>query len=171
VLSHHSPSVLPKVLDELDTPALRGRVVRYGAVAPPVVAELLARANIFTLPSRDEPYGMDYTEAMCAGLPIVGWRAGNLPNLIDDGVEGILVPTGNVGALTAAYLRLATETAAASIPSLLSRQGSWHTSMPFGAARSPFAADVTDARSVSTSPASRGARLAPSTCLDDAVWD
>jgi glycosyltransferase involved in cell wall biosynthesis len=76
---------------------------------------------------------MDYTEAMCAGLPIVGWRAGNLPNLIDDGVEGILVPTGNVGASTAAYLRLATETAAASIPSLLSRQGSWHTSMPFWA--------------------------------------
>jgi glycosyltransferase involved in cell wall biosynthesis len=141
VLSHHSPSVLPKVLDELDTPALRGRVVQYGAVAPPVVAELLARANIFTLPSRDEPYGMDYTEAMCAGLPIVGWRAGNLPNLIDDGVEGILVPTGNVGALTAAYLRLATETAAASIPSLLSRQGSWHTSMPI-CARPDRHADV-----------------------------
>ena len=100
-----------EVLDELDTPALRGRVVRHGAVAPPVVAELLARADIFTLPSRDEPYGMVYTEAMCAGLPIVGWRAGNLPHLIDNGVEGILVPTGNVGALTAAYLRLATDPA------------------------------------------------------------
>jgi glycosyltransferase involved in cell wall biosynthesis len=44
---------------------------------------------------------------MAAGLPVVGWRAGNLPHLIDDGVEGFAVPPGDVDALSAALRRLA----------------------------------------------------------------
>ena len=100
-----------EIFDALGRAELQGRVVRHGAVAPATVAELLARADIFALPSREEPYGMVYAEAMCAGLPIVGWRAGNLPHLVDDGVEGILVPVGDVGALTAAFLRLASDPA------------------------------------------------------------
>ena len=36
-------------------------------------------ADVFVLPSYREPYGTVYGEAMAAGLPVVGWRAGNLP--------------------------------------------------------------------------------------------
>ena len=39
------------------------------------------------LPSWKEPYGTVYGEAMACGLPVVGWRAGNLPYLADDDRE------------------------------------------------------------------------------------
>ena len=42
---------------------------------------LYRSADVFVLPSYREPYGTVYGEAMAAGLPVVGWRAGNLPNL------------------------------------------------------------------------------------------
>ena len=50
---------------------------------------------MFVLPSYREPYGTVYGEAMAAGLPVVGWRAGNLPNLADDGREGLIVEPGD----------------------------------------------------------------------------
>jgi glycosyltransferase involved in cell wall biosynthesis len=44
---------------------------------------------------------------MAAGLPVVGWRAGNLPHLADHGREGLLASPGDVDALSAALARLA----------------------------------------------------------------
>ena len=43
------------------------------------------------------------------GLPVVGWRSGNLPNLVEDGREGCVVSTGDVAGLSAALLRLSTD--------------------------------------------------------------
>lgn len=74
--------------------------------------------STFVLPSVEEPYGTVYGEAMAAGLPVVGWDAGNLPHLADDGVEGLIVPTGDVAGLTRA-LRTISEDAG-----LRSRMGS-----------------------------------------------
>jgi len=50
------------------------------------------------LPSWREPYGTVYGEALAAGLPVVGWRAGNLPHLVSDGVEGVVLTPGDVPA-------------------------------------------------------------------------
>ncbi len=44
---------------------------------------------------------------MAAGLPVVGWRAGNLPYLADDGREGLLLAPGDLAGLVAALGRLA----------------------------------------------------------------
>ena len=55
---------------------------------------LYEAADVLALGSTVEPYGAVYGEAMAHGLPIVGWSAGNLPHLVDDGVEGFLVPVG-----------------------------------------------------------------------------
>jgi glycosyltransferase involved in cell wall biosynthesis len=43
---------------------------------------------------------------MAAGLPVVGWRAGNLQHLATHGREGLLLPPGDVPGLTAALRRL-----------------------------------------------------------------
>jgi glycosyltransferase involved in cell wall biosynthesis len=64
---------------------------------------------VFVLPSYREPYGTVYGEALAAGLPVVGWRAGNLPHLAEDGREGVLLEPGDVGGLTRALERLALE--------------------------------------------------------------
>ena len=73
------------------------------------VALLYASADVFVLPSTREPYGTVYGEAMACGLPVVGWRGGNLPNLADDGVHGVVVEPGHIEALADGLRRLATD--------------------------------------------------------------
>lgn len=85
---------------------LRGRVVVHGAVPPERVGVYYRSADLFVLPSYQETYGTVYAEALTAGLPVVGWRTGNLPYLIEQEREGLLVPTGDVGALAMAVERL-----------------------------------------------------------------
>ena len=86
---------------------LPGRVVRHGPCNDAEVGVLYRSADLFVLPSRWETYGTAYAEAMDAGLPVIGWRSGNLPYLVDDGQQGIVTTPGDVGALAAALCRLA----------------------------------------------------------------
>ena len=90
-------------------PDLADRVVVHGAVTRDEVAALYAGADVFALPSYAEAYGTVYGEALAAGLPVVGWRSGNLPNLVEDGREGCVVSPGDVDGLSAALLRLSTD--------------------------------------------------------------
>jgi len=59
----------------------------------------LASAHVFTLPSVVEPLGIAVMEAMASGLPVVASRAGGIPELVEDGVTGILVAPGDPDAL------------------------------------------------------------------------
>jgi glycosyltransferase involved in cell wall biosynthesis len=90
-------------------PALRGRVEVHGSLEHHAVTRLLAGADVFALPSEEESYGMAWSEALAAGLPVVGWKASNLPNLVTDGAEGILVEPGDVAGLTSALGTLAVD--------------------------------------------------------------
>ncbi len=95
----------------LARPDLAGRVVVHGPLPREAIAALYAAADVFVLASVKEPYGTVYGEAMATGLPVVGWRAGNLPYLAEDGREGVLVPPGDLAGLTAAFARLAADPA------------------------------------------------------------
>jgi glycosyltransferase involved in cell wall biosynthesis len=101
------PDYAARVRARLRRPDLAGRVVVHGRLALADVAALYAAADVFVLPSLKEPYGTVYGEAMAAGLPVVGWRAGNLPYLADDGREGLLVRPGEIAGLARALDRLA----------------------------------------------------------------
>ena len=60
-------------------------------------------SDVFVLPSRHEPWGLIVNEAMAAGCPcIVSDEVGCHADLITNGIEGIVYPTGNIPALTAA---------------------------------------------------------------------
>lgn len=78
----------------------------HGAVPSSVVAAMYRDADAFVLPSYREPYGTVYGEAMAFGLPVVGWDAGNLPHLAKHGVEGLVLPPGDVDALSNALRSL-----------------------------------------------------------------
>ena len=103
------PAYAARVRARLAEPDLAGRVVVHGPVSRDRVATLLAAADAFVLPSFQEPYGTVYGEALALGLPLAGWRAGNLPHLAQDGREAVLVPPGDIDALAAGLRRLASD--------------------------------------------------------------
>jgi glycosyltransferase involved in cell wall biosynthesis len=71
----------------------------HGRLDGDAVAGLLAAADVFCLPTRAEPFGVAFVEAMLAGLPIVGTSIGAVPELVVDGQTGRLVPADDVEAL------------------------------------------------------------------------
>lgn len=61
--------------------------------------DALAAAQLFALPSRTDTFGIVYLEAWCYGLPVIGAYAGGVPDVIDDGENGFLIPFGDTYSL------------------------------------------------------------------------
>jgi glycosyltransferase involved in cell wall biosynthesis len=82
-------------------------------VCPPVTgSEKLAAyrwADVFVYPSYDEGMPMAVIEAMACGLPIIASKVGGLPDLVTEGVNGLLVEAGRPQQIASAISRLAEE--------------------------------------------------------------
>lgn len=70
------------------------------------VDELLACADLFLLPSESESFGLAALEAMACGVPVVASRVGGIPEVVEDGVSGLLFPPGDVEGMGDAALEL-----------------------------------------------------------------
>lgn len=88
---------------------LHDRVIRHGPCDETEIGRLCRSAEFFVLPSRWETYGTVYAEALTAGLPVVGWRSGNVPHLVTDGREGLTAAPGDARALAGALGRVAAD--------------------------------------------------------------
>jgi glycosyltransferase involved in cell wall biosynthesis len=75
----------------------------------PAAARLLPAFDVFALPSRYEGMPVSLLEAMAVGVPVVATRVGGVPEVVTDGVDGVLVAPGDEPAFAAALADLLTD--------------------------------------------------------------
>ncbi len=84
--------------------------------------EVMQDLDILAMPSHAEPFGLAVTEAMAMQTPVVGFASGGLPEIIEDGREGFLVPLKNTDLLAEAMIALLKNPAMRSEMGRLGRQ-------------------------------------------------
>lgn len=82
-------------------------IVEYlGWIDPAGKERLLASTDVFIHPSRSESFGISILEAMDFGLPVITTNIGGIPDLVTDGVNGIVVAPGDKPQIREAIIRL-----------------------------------------------------------------
>lgn len=84
----------------------RVRVHRTLIPQSPQLVELYRRADIFVLPTLGDAFGQVVAEALACGLPVVSTDVGGIPEMVESGVNGFLVPPGDAVQLAQALRRL-----------------------------------------------------------------
>lgn len=98
-----------RVRGRIGAPDLADRVVVCGSAPIEEVGRFYRSADVFAMPSFVDAYGTAWAEAIAAGLPVVGWRAGNLPRLAEHGREALMAEPGDVAGLGAALRAIAAD--------------------------------------------------------------
>jgi glycosyltransferase involved in cell wall biosynthesis len=94
-----------------DSLGLRDAVTFRGPLGGADLVSAYQGAAVVALPSLTaaESFGIVLIEAMACGRPVVGSAVGGIPGVIDDGVDGLLVPPGDPSALAATIAGLLTD--------------------------------------------------------------
>ncbi len=74
----------------------------FRGLTPEQLAACYANCYVFALPSRGEGFGLVFLEAMAHAKPVIGGAHGGIPDIVQDGVTGLLVPHGDVERLAQA---------------------------------------------------------------------
>jgi glycosyltransferase involved in cell wall biosynthesis len=103
--THFAPHLRELIRREV-SPAQRARLVQWGAFSEADKPALFAACDVFAYPSRHESFGVAFIEAWAAGKPVVGCDSGAVASVVNDGVDGLLVPPGDAASLGSVLVRL-----------------------------------------------------------------
>ncbi|NWF77329.1 MAG: glycosyltransferase family 4 protein [Chloroflexi bacterium] len=81
-------------------------VFLVGELPKEKVAQLMAAADVFALPSKIESFGLALLEASAAGVPVICSNSGGVPEVFQDGFNALLYPPGDDEAMAQAIIRL-----------------------------------------------------------------
>jgi len=87
---------------KIEAAGLQSRIIITGELPIEDVVRWYQRLTIYAFTSRNEGFGLTLIEAMAAGSALVAARAGAATLVVEDGVSGVLIPTGDADALAAA---------------------------------------------------------------------
>jgi glycosyltransferase involved in cell wall biosynthesis len=96
--------MLREIRDRMRTLQLGDRIRLLGSIPRPGVRRLLDEGSCLVLPSRSEGLGRVILEAMARARPVVATRVGGIPEIVDDGRTGILVPPDDPKELASALM-------------------------------------------------------------------
>ncbi|WP_321797771.1 glycosyltransferase [Caballeronia sp. J97] len=88
----------------VDSLGLSGRIHLLGFRSD--IPNIFRGSDLFVLPTHQEALGQAFIEAMAAGLPVIGTHVDGVPEIIQDNVNGLLVPPHDPVALRAAIVRM-----------------------------------------------------------------
>ena len=103
VVDRPEASLVPTLAGEL---GLGGRVTLTGRISREELVRLYNQTQLLVSPSLYEGFGLPAAEAMACGRPVVATWAGAFPEVIEEGVSGLLVPPGDARALADAIERV-----------------------------------------------------------------
>jgi mannosyltransferase len=106
----------------IEVAGLASRIVVMGELEIEEVQRWYRRLTIYAFTSRNEGFGLTLIEAMAAGAALVAARAGAAELVVEDGVNGVLVPAGDADALAAALEPLMRDPATAGAMGARARQ-------------------------------------------------
>jgi len=97
---------LPRLAELVRTLGFEARTELPGARRSDALQQSYVQADVFVLPTQVEGFGIVFLEAMYNRLPVVAVRAAATPEVVEDGVTGILVTPGRSDQLAAALIAL-----------------------------------------------------------------
>ncbi|MCG3418161.1 glycosyltransferase [Oceanobacillus jordanicus] len=96
-------AILEQLVKKLN---LEENVVFLGKKSRKDVKEFMTEADIFLLPSWNEAFGVVYIEAMACGTPVIGCKGEGIEDIVDNGIDGLLVEPKSVEDITEKTLYL-----------------------------------------------------------------
>jgi 1,4-alpha-glucan branching enzyme len=99
-------SEVQNLLTQIKKLGIEDSATMMGPLPQEEVAQLMAAADVFVLPSTVESFSLVAIEAMAAGTPFIGPRSGNIPKIVKGGFNGLLVPPADNDAIAKMIIRV-----------------------------------------------------------------